>query len=96
MLRRLTLLAFCTAILASAQMRLTIEQLKEFVRSSVVLHHDDRKVAEYLKKVKLANQLDAATVEDLQGVEGVGESRARGVREAISRLADASIIDRYP
>lgn len=41
-------------------------------------------------------KLLAATVEDLQGVEGVGESRARGVREAISRLADASIIDRYP
>lgn len=41
-------------------------------------------------------KLLAATVEDLQSVEGVGESRARGVREAISRLADASIIDRYP
>jgi diadenylate cyclase len=41
-------------------------------------------------------KLLAATVEDLQGVDGVGESRARGVREAISRLADASIIDRYP
>jgi len=41
-------------------------------------------------------KLLAATVEDLQSVEGVGESRARSVREAISRLADASIIDRYP
>ena len=41
-------------------------------------------------------KLLAATVEDLQSVEGVGESRARSVRKAISRLADASIIDRYP
>jgi len=41
-------------------------------------------------------KLLAATVEDLQAVEGVGDSRARSVREAISRLADASIIDRYP
>ncbi|HEY3090946.1 MAG TPA: DNA integrity scanning diadenylate cyclase DisA [Jatrophihabitantaceae bacterium] len=41
-------------------------------------------------------KLLAATVEDLQSVEGVGESRARSVREAVSRLADASIIDRYP
>jgi len=40
-------------------------------------------------------KLLAATVEDLQTVDGVGEARARGVREAISRLADASIIDRY-
>jgi diadenylate cyclase len=41
-------------------------------------------------------KLLAATVEDLQSVKGVEESRARSVREAISRLADASIIDRYP
>lgn len=36
----------------------------------------------------------AATTEDLQDVQGIGETRARGVREALSRLADASI-DRY-
>ncbi|MEP6598691.1 MAG: DNA integrity scanning diadenylate cyclase DisA [Actinomycetota bacterium] len=41
-------------------------------------------------------KLLAASVEELLGVEGVGEARARTVREAISRLADASIIDRYP
>ena len=41
-------------------------------------------------------KLLAATAEDLQAVDGVGESRARTVREAISRMADASIIDRYP
>ena len=41
-------------------------------------------------------KLLAATVEDLQSVDGVGEARARSVREAVSRLADASIIDRYP
>ena len=40
-------------------------------------------------------KLLAASVEDLQAVEGVGETRARAVREAISRLAEVSIIDRY-
>jgi diadenylate cyclase len=40
-------------------------------------------------------KLLAASVEDLQTVEGVGETRARAVREAISRLAETSIIDRY-
>jgi diadenylate cyclase len=40
-------------------------------------------------------KLLAASVEDLQVVEGIGETRARAVREAISRLAEASIIDRY-
>ncbi len=85
MLVRLTLLAFGAALLASAQMRLTIEQLKEFVRSSVALHHDDRKVAEYLKKVKLSNQLDGATVEDLQGL-GAGPRTV----EALNGLRDSS------
>ena len=40
-------------------------------------------------------KLLAASVEDLQLVDGVGETRARAVREALSRLAEASIIDRY-
>jgi diadenylate cyclase len=40
-------------------------------------------------------RLLGATVEDLQGVDGVGETRARGVREGLSRLAEASILERY-
>jgi len=40
-------------------------------------------------------KLLAASVEDLQAVEGVGEARARAVREAISRMAEVSIIERY-
>jgi diadenylate cyclase len=37
----------------------------------------------------------AATIDDLQAVEGVGESRARSVREGLSRLAESSILERY-
>ena len=37
----------------------------------------------------------AATIDDLQAVEGVGESRARTVREGLSRLAESSILERY-
>jgi diadenylate cyclase len=40
-------------------------------------------------------KLLAASVEDLQAVEGVGELRARGVREGLSRLAESSILERY-
>jgi diadenylate cyclase len=40
-------------------------------------------------------KLLAASVEDLQSVEGVGESRARSVREGLSRLAESSILERY-
>ncbi len=40
-------------------------------------------------------KLLAATVDDLQVVEGVGEARARSVREGLSRLAESSILERY-
>jgi diadenylate cyclase len=40
-------------------------------------------------------KLLAATVDDLQAVDGVGESRARSVREGLSRLAESSILERY-
>lgn len=37
----------------------------------------------------------AATVEDLRDVEGVGEARARTIRESLSRLAESSLLERY-
>ena len=37
----------------------------------------------------------SATVEDLQAVDGVGDTRARSVREGLSRLAESSILERY-
>jgi diadenylate cyclase len=36
-----------------------------------------------------------ATVEDLDDVEGVGGTRARAIKEGLSRLAETSILDRY-
>jgi diadenylate cyclase len=40
-------------------------------------------------------KLLAASVDDLQAVEGVGDLRARGVREGLSRRAESSILERY-
>jgi len=40
-------------------------------------------------------RLLGATVEDLQAVDGVGDARARSVREGLSRLAESSILERY-
>lgn len=40
-------------------------------------------------------KLLAASVADLQAVDGVGETRARSVREGLSRLAESSILERY-
>lgn len=40
-------------------------------------------------------KLLAASIDDLQAVGGVSESRARSVREGLSRLAESSILERY-
>jgi diadenylate cyclase len=40
-------------------------------------------------------KLLAASSEDLQQVEGVGEARARSVRDGVARLAEASILDGF-
>jgi diadenylate cyclase len=40
-------------------------------------------------------KLLAASIDDLQAVEGVGEARARTIREGLSRLAESSILERY-
>lgn len=85
MLRRLLLLVLCAGLAATAQARLTIEQLKEFVTSSIKLGHDDRKLAEYLKRVKLSSRLDDRVIEDLQGL-GAGPKTV----EALRVLRDAS------
>lgn len=39
-------------------------------------------------------QIMSATVDDLQAVEGVGDQRARNIREGLSRLAESSLVDR--
>ena len=36
-----------------------------------------------------------ASIDDLDDVEGVGETRARAIKEGLSRLAETSILDRY-
>jgi len=36
-----------------------------------------------------------ATVSDLEEVAGVGETRAKSVKEGLARLAEATILDHY-
>ncbi len=40
-------------------------------------------------------KLLAAGIDDLQAVDGIGDTRARTVREGLSRLAESSILERY-
>jgi hypothetical protein len=88
----LLLLAAAAGAVVAADMAMTIEQLKEFVRSSVKMKYDDRKVAEYLHKVKLSNKLDDRTIEELQGL-GAGPKTTAALhdlRDATDSLPTAA------
>ncbi len=78
-------LAVCLAAAPATKMKLTVNQLVSFIRSSIKLGHQDGKVANYLKDVVLTEKLDAATIEDLQGL-GAGPKTIR----ALNRLREAS------
>lgn len=67
------------ALTVQAQGRMTVEQLIAFIRSSIQLRHDDRKVAEYVKKVRLSDRLDERVVEELQGM-GAGRATLAALR----------------
>lgn len=62
-----------------------MNQLVSFIESSIRLKHEDKRVAEYLKKVKLSERLDDHTLETLVG-KGAG---ARTI-EALRQIADDS------
>jgi hypothetical protein len=79
----LAVLAACVGI--QAQTVLNVEQLESFIRSSIQLKHPDKQVASFLSKVRLSEQLDARTIEDLQG-SGAGLKTV----EALKQLGEAS------
>jgi diadenylate cyclase len=39
--------------------------------------------------------LMAANIDDLMAVDGIGEQRARVIREGLSRIAETSLLDRF-
>jgi hypothetical protein len=71
---------------AFAQLNMTADQVVTFIRSSIQLHHDDRKVADYVKKIKLSDQLEERRVEELQGM-GAGHLTVLALRALSSSSA---------
>ncbi len=71
---------------ALAQTSMTVAQLVGFVKSSVELHEDDRKLADMVKKVRLTNQLDAHSVETLQTL-GAGRLTMAALRTLVTDSA---------
>jgi hypothetical protein len=84
MIRKLCLLGL-VAVISYAQRTMTVAQLTGFVRSSVTEKLDDRQIAEILKKTKLTEKLEAATVEGLQNLHPGPKTMA-----ALKDLMDAS------
>lgn len=55
---------FLLALTLAAQTRMSVEQLRGFLKSSVDLHQPDKAVAGYLKKTKLTNRLEPRQFEE--------------------------------
>jgi diadenylate cyclase len=55
----------------------------------------DAIVANIVERFTSLHKIMRATTDDLDDVDGVGESRARAIKEGLSRLAETSILDRY-
>jgi hypothetical protein len=68
---------------AFAQTRMTVEQLRSFLKSSVDLHQPDKQVADYLKKSKLTQRLEAGAFEEFSGM-SVGPKTLEALREMVT------------
>ncbi len=91
-MKKAALLLLLGCLYAGAQSALSIEQLVSFVRSSVQLKHADRKVADYLRGVKLRARLDDRVIVELQAA-GAGPRTVealRALQQASKALPEAA------
>lgn len=52
-------------------------------------------IARLVERFGTLDRLLDASIEDLNTIEGIGEARARSIREGLARLAESSILERY-
>jgi hypothetical protein len=91
MYSRVAAAAVAVCFLAFAQGAISVNQLREFLKSSIQMKMSDVEVAKYLKTVKLSERLDDRSIEDLQG-QGLGPKTVaalRGLRDATASLKEA-------
>jgi hypothetical protein len=84
-MRRILALAALGAALLAGQARLSVAQLESFIKSAGQLRQDDKKVAAYLKSVKLRERLTEDALTAMLAV-GIGQRTAEALRD----LFDAS------
>src|SRR5690348_1586682 len=93
MVSRVVTAAAAVCLLAFGQAALSVNQLREFLKSSVQMKLSDQEVAKYLKTIKLSERLDDRTIEDLQG-QGLGPKTVAALK--ILRDATASLKEAKP
>ena len=70
-------------------------QAKGFRLLSKIPRLPDQIVDHIVERFGNLGKIMRATIDDLDDVDGVGEARAKSIKEGLSRLAEASILDRY-
>src|SRR3954465_3196554 len=75
---------------AYGQRQMSVPDLVTFIKSSIQMRNEDRAVASTVRRLKLTNRLDAATVEDLQGL-GAGLQTLAALRELVTASANQPV-----
>lgn len=85
---RLGLVALLLLGIAVAQgPKMTVGQLRTFLRSSIQLKHQDRQVADYIRKITLTERLLERDIEELIG-EGLGPRAAEALRAHVTATVE--------
>jgi hypothetical protein len=80
------LLFVCCSLALQAQMQMNVEQLADMVRSSIALQHEDKKIADYVKKVKLTEKLTDKNIQDLLA-QGAGPKTVAALKQLRDQTA---------
>jgi hypothetical protein len=83
-------LVMAATVCAQTAMKMTADQLFNFIKSSIQLHHDDQKVAEYVNKIQLSDKFEDRRVEELQGL-GAGRKTVAALRKLAESSASLSV-----
>ncbi|MFM2123759.1 MAG: hypothetical protein RL328_210 [Acidobacteriota bacterium] len=73
------LLLAALAVPGWAQRQMSVAQLEQFIKSSIDLKHKDKDIADIVKTLRLTERIDAAAVENLQGL-GAGPRTLEALR----------------
>lgn len=87
--RAIVVACLCAALVLAQGMKMSVGQLKSVLRSSIKLQHQDKQVADYVKKVTLTEKLTERDIEELLG-EGLGPKAADALRGLV--MASASLL----